>query len=73
MTLERHPSDESLLRYAAGSLGAGPSLVVAAHLELCAACRAQVTKFEATWWRFPCGHGTGADAGRCARASVGKT
>jgi putative transcriptional regulator len=46
MTLERHPSDESLLRYAAGSLSAGPSLVVAAHLEVCLACRAQVTKFE---------------------------
>ena len=46
MTLERHPSDESLLRYAAGSLSAGPSLVVAAHLELCPVCRAQVMKFE---------------------------
>ena len=46
MTLERHPSDESLLRYAAGSLSAGPSLVVAAHLELCPLCRAQVAKFE---------------------------
>jgi putative transcriptional regulator len=46
MTLERHPSDESLLRYAAGSLSVGPSLVVAAHLELCSACREQVAKFE---------------------------
>jgi putative transcriptional regulator len=46
MTLKRHPSDESLLRYAAGSLSAGPSLVVAAHLEVCPTCRAQVTKFE---------------------------
>jgi len=46
MTLERHPSDESLLRYAAGSLSAGPSLVIAAHLEACTACRAQVAKFE---------------------------
>jgi putative transcriptional regulator len=45
MTLERHPSDESLLRYAAGSLSVGPSLVVAAHLELCPTCRTQVTKF----------------------------
>ena len=45
MTLERHPSDESLLRYAASSLSAGPSLVVAAHLEVCPLCRAQVTKF----------------------------
>jgi putative transcriptional regulator len=46
MTLERHPSDESLLRYAASSLGAGPSLVVAAHLESCPTCRAQVAQFE---------------------------
>jgi putative transcriptional regulator len=46
MTVCRHPSDESLLRYAAGSLSAGASLVVAAHLEVCPACRAQVAKFE---------------------------
>ncbi len=46
MTLERHPSDESLLRFAAGSLSAGPSLVVAAHLEVCSACREQVANFE---------------------------
>ena len=46
MTLEHHPSDESLLRYAAGSLSVGPSLVVAAHLEMCPACRAQVANFE---------------------------
>jgi putative transcriptional regulator len=46
MTLERHPSDESLLRYAAGSLSAGPSLVIAAHLEVCPACRTQVAQFE---------------------------
>jgi putative transcriptional regulator len=46
MTLERHPSDESLLRYAAGSLSAGPMLVVAAHLEVCPACRAQAANFE---------------------------
>ena len=46
MTLERHPSDESLLRYAAGSLSAGPSLVVAAHLELCSACRERAATFE---------------------------
>jgi putative transcriptional regulator len=46
MTIERHPSDESLLRYAAGSLSAGPSLVVAAHLELCSTCREHVANFE---------------------------
>ena len=46
MTLERHPSDESLLRYAAGSLSAGPSLVVGAHLEACPACRSKVVRFK---------------------------
>jgi len=46
MILERHPSDESMLRYAAGSLSAGPSIVVAAHLESCPACRARAAKFE---------------------------
>lgn len=47
MTMQHHPSDETLLRYAAGTLEAGPALVVAAHLEFCADCREQVRTFEA--------------------------
>lgn len=42
-----HPSDETLVRYAAGALGAGPALVVEAHLDQCRLCRNAVRDFEA--------------------------
>jgi putative transcriptional regulator len=42
-----HPYDDTLARYAAGRLGAGPSLVLSAHLSGCAECRARVRLFEA--------------------------
>ncbi len=42
-----HPSDETLLRLAAGTLGAGPRLIVATHLTGCADCRARTRGFEA--------------------------
>jgi putative transcriptional regulator len=42
-----HPSDETLLRLAAGTLAAGPSLVVGAHLSGCAQCHAAVRLGEA--------------------------
>ncbi len=42
-----HPYDDTLARYAAGRLGAGPSLVIATHLAGCAECRARVGLFEA--------------------------
>ena len=47
MTPRAHPSEETLLRFAAGTLPAGSRLVVAAHLEGCACCRATVRAFEA--------------------------
>lgn len=47
MSPRAHPSDETLLRFAAGRLAAGPRRVVAAHLEGCPHCRAQVGLFEA--------------------------
>src|SRR5882672_4229832 len=47
MTIRHHPSDETLLRYAAGMLPAGPAVVVATHLAGCPACRAGVADFEA--------------------------
>ncbi len=47
MTINHHPSDETLMRMAAGSLSAGPALVVSVHLEGCAACRDRVALFEA--------------------------
>ncbi len=47
MTVRQHPSDETLMRYAAGILGAGLRLVVAIHLESCPVCRAQCRQFAA--------------------------
>jgi putative transcriptional regulator len=47
MTINHHPSDETLMRMAAGTLGAGPALVVSVHLERCAVCREQIANFEA--------------------------
>ncbi|MBS0532818.1 MAG: cupin domain-containing protein [Proteobacteria bacterium] len=39
MTIRHHPSDETLAAYAAGTLDLGRRVVVASHLERCAACR----------------------------------
>jgi putative transcriptional regulator len=46
MTPQHHPSDATLLTYAAGSLGEGLSLVVASHLAFCGDCRASVAAGE---------------------------
>ncbi|MCI4678352.1 ChrR family anti-sigma-E factor [Rhodoblastus acidophilus] len=43
----QHPSDETLVRYAGGNLGAGARLVVDVHLEACPRCREQLRLFEA--------------------------
>jgi putative transcriptional regulator len=43
----QHPGDETLLRHAAGNLGAGLRLVVDVHLESCPHCRERVRLFEA--------------------------
>jgi putative transcriptional regulator len=42
-----HPSDEILTAYTAGALEPGFGLVVGAHVEVCARCRARVGAFEA--------------------------
>lgn len=42
-----HPKDETLAEFAAGTLDEGRSLVVAAHLSMCAECRGAVAAFEA--------------------------
>ncbi|MFS1524871.1 ChrR family anti-sigma-E factor [Microbulbifer sp. 2304DJ12-6] len=39
--IRHHPDQNLLLEYASGSLARGPSLVIAAHVQLCAACRRQ--------------------------------
>ena len=47
MTTHHHPTDETLMRFAAGTLAAGPAIVVNAHLAHCTACHAHVDKFQA--------------------------
>ena len=47
MTINHHASDELLLDYAAGGLGATLSLAIATHLALCPACRRSVSEMEA--------------------------
>lgn len=42
-----HPKNETLAEFAAGTLDEGRSLVVAAHLAMCAECRGVVAAFEA--------------------------
>lgn len=47
MTIRHHPSDETLMAYAAGTLPAGLRLIVAIHLDGCRHCRNAVGGFEA--------------------------
>jgi putative transcriptional regulator len=47
VTIRQHPSDEVLMRFAAGKLGAGLRLVGAIHCEACSHCRDRVKLFEA--------------------------
>ena len=44
--IQHHPNDELLLAAAAGQLDAGAAIVLGAHLEGCAQCRAGVRLFE---------------------------
>ena len=46
MTIVHHPSDETLAAYAGGTLDIARRLVVASHLERCAACRTFVRGAE---------------------------
>lgn len=41
-----HPSDETLICYAAGTLEAGPAVVTESHLAVCAPCRARLSAFR---------------------------
>lgn len=47
MTIVHHATGTTLLRYAAGTLAAGPAIVVEAHLAACPVCRAHVAEYEA--------------------------
>lgn len=46
MTIHHHPDDDLLLALAAGTLAAGPELVLRVHLEQCGACRARLRTLE---------------------------
>jgi putative transcriptional regulator len=48
MSPHHHPTNDILTAYAAGALEPGFGLVVGAHLEGCAHCRARISAFEAT-------------------------
>ncbi|GGF61167.1 anti-sigma factor [Azorhizobium oxalatiphilum] len=43
-----HPSEETLLGYAAGTLSAGPAVVTESHLSSCPPCRARLASLRAT-------------------------
>lgn len=47
MTIKHHLSDQLLMAYAAGNLPEAFSLVVATHVSLCDACRAELASYEA--------------------------
>jgi putative transcriptional regulator len=47
-----HPKNETLAEFAAGTLDEGRSVVVAAHLSMCAECRGVVSAFEAVGGRM---------------------
>jgi len=47
MTTTHHATDETLMRYAAGTISAAPAIVVKAHLASCPVCRARVGQYEA--------------------------
>ena len=46
MNIEHHPDASTLMSYAAGSLPEALSIVVAAHLDVCPTCVAEVSKME---------------------------
>jgi putative transcriptional regulator len=47
MSPRHHPCEDRLLEHAAGALSAGSDLVIAAHVAVCEACRAEVRLSEA--------------------------
>ena len=47
MNIKHHPTDETLLAYAGGSLSQAMELIIATHMTLCPQCRNKVAEFEA--------------------------
>jgi putative transcriptional regulator len=46
MTITHHPPDDTVLRYANGTLHEAPAIVVATHLSFCPACRHRMETYE---------------------------
>lgn len=46
MTIEHHPPEELIARFAAGQLDPAEHIVIAAHVSMCARCRRFVAAFE---------------------------
>lgn len=47
MPITHHPPDDTVLRYANGTLPEAPAVVVATHLSFCPACRHRMEAYEA--------------------------
>lgn len=47
MTIQHHPSDETIARHAAGQLEPAAAIVLAVHLSGCPVCRERMRQFEA--------------------------
>ena len=47
MSIQHHPSEETLIDFTAGTLDEGRSLVVATHLASCSSCRRAMKQLEA--------------------------
>lgn len=47
MTANHHPTEETLMRFAAGTLAAAPAIVVEAHIAHCTTCRARIGEYQA--------------------------
>jgi putative transcriptional regulator len=45
-TITHHPPDDTVLRYANGTLPEAPAIVVATHLSFCPACRHRMETYE---------------------------
>ena len=46
MPITHHPPDDTVLRYANGTLPEAPAIVVATHLSFCPACRHRMEAYE---------------------------
>ena len=46
MNIKHHPTDQTLMDYASGSLSQAMELLVATHMTLCPHCRNKVSGFE---------------------------